>query len=73
MYASLSKHDKFRQTHRVINKDIIMNKIVKKDGYVFLVKENDAYGRFPTYYNMGKDPDDPRWEDKPKKTKKSEE
>ena len=50
-----------------------MNKIVKKDGYVYLVQENDAYGRFPTYYNMGKDSDDPRWEDRPKKTKKSEE
>lgn len=47
-----------------------MNKIIKKDGYVYLVEENDAYGRFPTYYNLGKDPDDLRWfenEEKPKK------
>lgn len=47
-----------------------MNKIVKKDGYVFLVKEDSNDGRFVTWYNMGKDSDDPRWkeeEDKPKK------
>lgn len=29
--------------------------IEKKDGFVFLVQENDAYGRFNTYHNMGKD------------------
>lgn len=34
---------------------------IKKDGYVFLVQENDAYGKFPTYYNLGKDINDPRW------------
>lgn len=34
---------------------------IKKDGYVFLVEEHDAYGRFPTYYNLGKDINDPRW------------
>lgn len=48
--------------------------IEKKDGYVFLVQENDAYGRFNTYHNMGKDIDDPRWHEKveeitPKKKK----
>ena len=39
----------------------------KKDGYVWLVEEHDEAGRFKTYYNMGKDPDEL---DKPKKTKK---
>lgn len=43
-----------------------MEKIIKKNGYVYLVQENDTQGRFPTYYNMGKDPD--YWE-KPKKKK----
>lgn len=57
-------------TFSCFNKNRIMNKIIKKDGYVYLVEENDAYGRFPTYYNLGKDPDDLRWfenEEKPKK------
>lgn len=48
-----------------------MKYIEKKNGYVYLVEEHDAAGRFKTYYNMGKDPDDPMWkEDKQKKTKK---
>ena len=51
---------------------------IKKDGYVFLVQENDAYGRFPTYYNLGKDPNSPRWHEEveemnSKKKKKSNE
>lgn len=48
-----------------------MEKIVKKDGYVYLVQDYDRKG-FETYVNMGKDPDDERWiEDTPiKKTKK---
>ena len=63
-----------------------MEKIIKKDGYVYLVKGDKG---FETYYNLGKDPDDPRWNEgedleivekddiievvpKPKKTKKSE-
>lgn len=51
-----------------------MHYIEKKDGYVYLVQEDSNDGRFKTYYNMGKDYDDPMWkEDKPKKTKKSEE
>lgn len=41
--------------------------IEKKDGYVFHVEENSSDGRFKTYYNMGKDPDDPRWSETPKK------
>lgn len=50
-----------------------MKYIEKKNGYVYLVEEHDAAGRFKTYYNMGKDIDDPMWnEEKPRKTKKSE-
>ena len=50
-----------------------MEKIIKKDGYVYLVKgENNHL----TFYKMGKDPDDPRWKEeeeveKPKKRKKT--
>lgn len=54
-----------------------MEKIIKQNGYVYLV-EGDRKG-FETYINMGKDPDDPRWyekDEKPKqkkgKTKKDE-
>lgn len=65
-----------------------MEKIIKKDGYVYAYDANDKKG-FETFYNMGKDPDDPRWKEgedleivekddiievvpKSKKTKKSE-
>ena len=52
-----------------------MEKIVKKDGYVYLVYGTDG---FLTWRNMGKDPDDPMWNEevkemnieKPKKNKK---
>lgn len=44
-----------------------MNKIVKKDGYVFLVQDWDKKG-FETYHNLGKDPD--YWESKEPKGKK---
>lgn len=50
-----------------------METLYKENGYVYLRQENDAAGRFPTIYNLGKDPDDPRWEeeeDKPKKKTK---
>lgn len=40
----------------------IMNKIVKMNGYVYLVEGWDKKG-FETYYNLGKDPDDPKWKD----------
>ena len=45
-----------------------MNKIIKKDGYVYLVTGDVHITR--TY--LGKDPDDPRWSDdvKPKRKKK---
>lgn len=50
-----------------------MHYIEKKGGYVYFVQENSNDGRFKTYYNLGKDIDDPMWnEDKPKKTKKEE-
>lgn len=45
-----------------------MKYIEKKDGYVWLVEEHDEAGKFKTYYNMGKDPDE--IEKKPKGTKK---
>ena len=37
-----------------------MEKIIKKDGYVYLVQDWDRKG-FETFYNLGKDIDDPRW------------
>lgn len=45
-----------------------MKYIEKRDGYVWLVEEHDEAGKFKTYYNMGKDPDE--IEKKPKSTKK---
>ena len=52
-----------------IENRIIMEYIEKRDGYVYLVQENDSQGRFNTYYNLGKDPDDPRWEEQEEKHK----
>ena len=49
--------------------------IVRKDGYVYHVIEHDVYGNHKTVTNLGKDPDDPRWNnelEKPKKTTKKE-
>lgn len=46
-----------------------MEKIIRKDGYVYFVENFDKKG-FETYYNLGKDPDDDRWEDSPNKKKK---
>lgn len=46
-----------------------MEKIIRKDGFVFLVQDWDKKG-FETYYNLGKDPDDERWEDRPNKKNK---
>lgn len=39
-----------------------MEKIVRKNGYVYLVQDWDKKG-FETYYNLGKDVDDPMWKD----------
>ena len=49
-----------------------MNRIEKIDGYVYLVEIKDHNEKFKTYYNLGKDPNDPRWfenEEKPKQKK----
>ena len=40
-----------------------MEKIIKKDGYVYAYDANDKKG-FETFYNLGKDIDDPRWDEK---------
>lgn len=47
-----------------------MRYIEKKNGYVYVVEEHDAAGRFKTYYNMGKDYDET--EKKQKSTKKED-
>lgn len=49
-----------------------MERIEKINGYVYLIEIKDVDGRFPTYYKLGKDPDDLRWfekEEKPKQKK----
>lgn len=45
-----------------------MEKIIKKSGYVYWVTGDKG---FETFYNLGKDPDDPMWAEelKPKKKK----
>ena len=43
-----------------IKNRIIMEQIIKKDGFVYLVQNWDRKG-FEIYHNMGKDIDDPRW------------
>lgn len=46
-----------------------MEKIIRMNGFVYLVQDWDKKG-FETYYNLGKDSDDPRWkEEKPKQNK----
>lgn len=40
-----------------------MEKIIKMNGYVYSYNLNDKKG-FETYYNLGKDIDDPMWKDK---------
>ena len=50
-----------------------MNKIVRKNGFVYLVKGENNHLK---YYNLGKDPDDPMWKEeneeisKPQKKKR---
>ena len=53
-----------------------MEYIKRENGYVYLIKEHDVYGRHKTITNLGKDPNDPMWaeelnEIKTGKTKKS--
>lgn len=45
-----------------------MEKIVKMNGYVYLVEGWDKKG-FETYYNLGKDENDPMWKDEVKEMK----
>lgn len=42
-----------------------MNKIEKRNGYVYFVENFDKKG-FETYHNLGKDIDSPIWEDEVK-------
>ena len=52
-----------------------MEKIIKMNGFVFLVENFDKKG-FETYYNLGKDIDSPIWQEeseeitKPQKKKR---
>ena len=46
-----------------------MKYIEIKDGYVYLVEDTRADGRFKTYYNLGKDLDSPMWFDEVKEMK----
>lgn len=39
-----------------------MEKIIKMNGYVYAYDLNDKKG-FETYYNLGKDVDDPIWKE----------
>lgn len=39
-----------------------MEKIIKMNGYVYAYDLNDKKG-FETYYNLGKDIDDPMWDE----------
>lgn len=48
-----------------------MNKIVKMNGYVYLVENNSSDGRFQTFYNLGKDIDSPIWKEEVEKMKNS--
>ena len=51
-----------------IKNRIIMEQIIKKDGFVYLVQNWDRKG-FEIYHNMGKDFDDPRWKEQDEKPK----
>ena len=45
-----------------------MNKIIRMNGFVYLVENWDRKG-FETYYNLGKDENDPMWKDEVKEMK----
>ena len=45
-----------------------MNKIIRMNGYVYLVENWENKG-FETYYNLGKDENDPMWKDEVKEMK----
>ena len=52
-----------------IENKLIMDKIVKKDGYVYLVREHDSCGRHISITNLGKDPDSEMWKEEIEKPK----
>lgn len=43
-----------------------MEYIERKNGYVYIVREDSADGRFKTYQKMGKDLESPMWADEVK-------
>lgn len=47
----------------------IMEYIEKRNGYVYLVKEHDSYGRHKSITNLGKDPDSEMWKEEIEKPK----
>lgn len=47
-------------------KEYKMYRVVRKGGFVYMV-EGDNHS---TWYNMGKDPDDPMWKEEVKEMKK---
>lgn len=47
-----------------------MDKIVRKNGYVYLVEGNNI--GFETYYNLGKDIDSPIWKEESEEITKSQ-
>ena len=46
---------------------VIMERIEKRNGYVYLV---DGKKGFETHFKLGKDPDDPMWKEEIKEIKK---
>ena len=46
-----------------------MDKIIKQNGYVYLEIWHDFEGKHKTMRNLGKDPDDPMWQEKEEKPK----
>lgn len=46
-----------------------MDKIIRKNGFVYLVEGNNI--GFETYYNLGKDIDSPIWKEEVEKMKSS--
>lgn len=46
-----------------------MQKIIRKNGFVYLVENWDRKG-FETYHNMGKDIDDPKWKEEKEEVEK---
>lgn len=47
-----------------LNKHNIMDKIIRKGGYVYLMEGDKG---FETFYNLGKDENDPMWKEEVEK------